>query len=168
MEGVNPDTAFSVPVEALWLLAAMPVLGIWLGWRSTITVYRNLTDVGLTFGTVLFPFAVFIIDDVRWVMAILTISVGLIILVAVRTWKDNRSLWKWAFAFATKFPLALLFIFAGLSALTTKRVEADSQSDTQVAGPSRAVVFAVMLSLGLLIFRLMRDRPGRFEGQAKL
>lgn len=143
----------------LWGTLALLVAGIWLGLRGTVTVYRNLADMGLTFGVLVVPFVALFGDDARWGIGVLIVELALLIAVMVRTWQDNRSIWKWALALATKIPLALLFVFAGISALAVKQVDANTQNGAQNAGTERAVAFAVLLGLGALIYKLIRDKP---------
>lgn len=123
------------------------------------------------FAVLAFPFAAgLVFEDERWIMASLYLGSGLLSIVAVRTWQDNRNPWKWGLAIVTKVSLAVLFVVVGIAALAPNRTESDNKEDSPPQSSlgnamMRIVGFGIFIGLGAFIYRLMRDKPSGFWGR---
>lgn len=175
-----PETApesFASTIPLTWwvvgvgLLLILPfAIGIWMGLRQRIVVYRNHFDVMLVGGLYLIPAAIaglaFTLgggggadandsgSELLWAFAALAVVLDalLLLFVLARTWVDNPNPLKMLLALYVKVPLAVFFFMHFGNIFSGKQ-----------PGSRRKSVFWTLL-LVPLIHGLVRDKRGRLPG----
>lgn len=118
------DLLASYPDFVLYLAIAVPVLiyilGVWMGASGSLVVYRNFNDVmlvGLLFIVpVIAASAFFYVTDIEALhmpilYVVLTLEALFLLLILVRTWRDNSGLFSTLLALYVKLPTGILFFF---------------------------------------------------------
>jgi len=175
-----PETApesFASTIPLTWwvvgvgLLLILPfAVGIWMGLRQRIVVYRNHFDVMLVGGLYLIPAAIaglaFTLggggsgdandggSELLWAFAALAVVLDalLLLFVLTRTWIDNPNPLKMLLALYVKIPLAVLFFMHFGNIFSGKQ-----------PGSRRKSVFWTLL-LVPLIHGLVKDKRGKVPG----
>lgn len=136
--------------------------GVWLGLRKTVIVYRNYYDIMLVGALYLLPMALLFLfwfmaetkeqgskELNAWLLGVVLVLMGLLLVVVViRTWRDNPNPLKMLLALYVKIPLGVFFFFHFLNIFDAKKVAARRKS-----------FFWTLLLLPLL-HGLVRDREG--------
>ena len=158
-------------VVGVGLLLILPfAVGIWMGMRQQVVVYRNYFDVMLVGGLYLIPAALigFLIalgggsgsDNsdgpnelvVAFIVLALVLDLLLLIFILVRTWLDNPNPLKMLLALYVKIPLGVLFFmqFRNIFGGKQPRSRRNSMFWTLMMAP--------------LIHGLVRDKKGKLPG----
>lgn len=153
---------FNVYILIIWL--SFVVLGVTLGFANKVTVFRNYNDVGIVSLNLLLPLSVgiivyfFIKPDEQRVGYIFSgiLFVGMLLLVLLRSIKDNSNIAYALIAFITKVTLSIFFIihFINFIAPAGKSVSARNSN--------RWISLVFLLGLGPLLFGLVREKEGFF------
>lgn len=153
------DFVLTYPDWVLYSLIGVLLLGIVLGFRKTIVVYRDFNDLGIVFSIVLIPMSAMLIllklgfsDIPEFVYTLLLVLEILVLLViAYSTWKDNPNPLKWVLAMYTKIPLGVLFILVFVDFLVP-----EERRDAR----KRQGQMALLLLLAPIIIGLVKDKQG--------
>ena len=162
--------AFSEP-EVLVAAVVVPILGlyamgVWMGTTGRVVVYRNYYDIMIVGLLVILPVLfgsgmLFFQDHAAEAFEILfptlvVLEAGVAVAILMRTWNDNRSVWKTLLALYVKLPTGILF-FVQLIAVF--------QSDTRKE--RRQSLLWTLLLLPLL-YALVHDKStGRLPGMPR-
>lgn len=133
---------------------AVTVIGCILGFKERAVIFRNYDDLGLVFLAVV-PLAIGFLTLSKWILipSIVT-SVVLIIWLTLRSWQDNRSLWKLLVVLPTKLVLSILFIAFVFDLIAPS-------GKTQLArAKQRGTAAAVLAVIMPLIYRLVKNKSG--------
>lgn len=140
------------------------ILGVILGIKKKITVFRDYNDLGLIFLLVIFPVVFLSLAGffnggkiLRWTFIV--IESGLMLWIIGRTFKDNANPLFFIVAFLTKIPLSLLFVFNLMSVLNPPGKTARDRSNAR----GNALIW--LLFLTPLIAALVRNKNGFFNPQ---
>jgi len=93
------------------------VLGIFLGFKKVVIVYRDFTDVGVVCLMVLVPASVFIgmlylgVDSIDFITTpFLIFEAVMLLVILVRSLSDNKNPLKALLAVLVKIPLSIIFV----------------------------------------------------------
>lgn len=148
-------------LAAVWLVAVL--IGVVVGWRRGITVFRNFNDLALVFfagASALAAFFVVVLSTGEgWVRpavlgVLLLTAVGCLIVTAVRTWIDNRNPFWFVIALVTKLSLAALFLIH-----LVELISPAGKTGVQRA-KRRASALGWLVLLTPVILKLVRDHEG--------
>ena len=145
-----------------WMLIV--AVGIFSGWRKSITVFRNYDDLALVFFIGSDVIAALLIiwgygKENQWLTtAIIVIAtllfLGLMIAIVKRTWTDNPSIVPFSIALVTKISLAALFLINLVSLIRPSGKTQLQRSKT------RASALGWLLVVTPIIAALVRDSEG--------
>lgn len=150
---------------AILAFAGVILLGIILGFRQTITVFRDYNDLaivffsgGLFFWTVVISSGKYGLSDMHLILVVMLIaSVALMIYLIIRTFIDNQfSVWKTPIALTTKLTLSILFLFHLMSLLSP----AGKTQSQRARNKANAVIWLMMLAP--VIYGLVKNKTGIF------
>jgi hypothetical protein len=143
-------------VMIAWM--AIVALGIWLGLRERLVVFRDVADHGWVLAAGAMLCAAVILSNSRLsAIACLLAAVGALVVLAVRTAVDNPSPWRWAIALVTKLTLSVLLLVALKDALHPAGNMPIERERTR----ERGILWLV--ALVPLVWHLTRDRPAFAE-----
>lgn len=156
-------------VVGVALLLILPfAVGIWMGMRQQVVVYRNYFDVMLVGGLYLIPAAITGLAitlgggsdngdgpnelGFAFIVLALVLDLLLLIFILVRTWLDNPNPLKMLLALYVKIPLGVLFFtqFRNIFGGQQPRSRRNSMFWTLMMAP--------------LIHGLVRDKKGKLPG----
>ncbi len=151
-QGSSENSVLGEIVIAVFLANA--AIGVFLGLTQRAVVFRNYDDLALVFGcAVSIVLAVSFADTrILFVLAVM-LSLGLFLVIAVRTWQDNGLLLLPIVLF-TKLPLSILWITQVIQAVnpTGKTYMERSRN--------RGSALLILAILTPLLARLIRDHEG--------
>lgn len=161
MESINPIS----PELYIYVGIGILVLGIILGFRKTITVYRNYADLTRVFMLVLVPVGLYLLlgDKIQshvFRNIIIGIEVALLIWIIFTTHEDNRNIFKTILAFITKIPLAVIFAIYMINLVSPKGSSGSGRRQ------GRGVAMIILLFLGPVLFGLVRDKSWSSKKEA--
>lgn len=145
----------------VWLVAVLT--GVVTGWRQGIVVFRNYDDLALVFfagASLLGAFYVIALSSGGgWVRPavlglLLLTAVVCSIVIAIRTWIDNRNPLWFAVALVTKVSLAAIFLIH-LASLISPEGRTGAQRAKR-----RASALGWLVLITPVIVRLVRDHEG--------
>ena len=148
-------------LTAIWLVTVL--IGVVVGWRRGITVFRNYDDLALVFfagASLLGAFYVIALSTGDgWVrpavLGLLLLTAGVCsIVIAIRTWIDNRSPFWFVVALTTKVSLAAIFLIH-LASLIAPEGKTGAQRAKR-----RASALGWLVLITPVIVRLVRDPEG--------
>lgn len=129
-------------------------LGIWLGMRDRLVVFRNLADHGWVLAAAGMLGAAIVLSNSRWpAMFCLLAAAAALVVLAVRTAVDNPTPWGWVIALVTKLTLSVLLFAAVKDALHP----AGNIADERARNREKGILW--LIALVPLVWRLTRDRP---------
>lgn len=148
-------------VYTLIALIVIIVVGIFLGFKQKITVFRDYNDLGLVFLLGLSSFIFFYIfsllpEDQKnvGIAFILIVELLLFLWIVVRTYQDNQNIFYTLLALITKIPLSILFIFNFLSFVAPNGKTMGKRADVRYSS------FAFLLLLTPIILGLVKNKEG--------
>lgn len=161
------DYAFNTYTLIGWLLIV--IIGVVLGFKQKITVFRDYNDLGLIFLIALSPIVLsqlfsLIGGDQKKVGAVFLIIVEAVLFswVVVRTYQDNQNILGMIVALITKLSLSVLFIINFLNFVSPTGKTASERAK------SRRSALAVLLIVAPLTFALVKNKEGIFNPQRAL
>jgi hypothetical protein len=164
---VNEAGVSPLAITAALVLAVL-LFGIVQGFRERIVVFRDLHDLGLCFALpavpvgLIFAGIVFGFIDKKmssaatvtfWSLLVLACFLGLLALIIVRTWQDNRGILATLLSLVTKLPLGLLFLVALIDFVAPK-------GNARQRAEKRQFALMALLILSPLVYGLTRDKSG--------
>ncbi|MBX3618622.1 MAG: hypothetical protein KF891_01320 [Rhizobacter sp.] len=162
LDGRRPGSdALWQAAAAGWLVAVLA--GVVAGWRKGITVFRNYDDLALVFfagASLLGAFYVIVMSTGDgWVrpavLGLLLLTAGVCsIVIAIRTWIDNRNPLWFAVALVTKVSLGAIFLIH-LASLIVPEGKTNAQRAKR-----RASALGWLVLITPVIVRLVRDHEG--------
>ncbi|MFZ3116363.1 MAG: hypothetical protein WA133_00265 [Syntrophales bacterium] len=162
-----PDWIFNVYTLIAWVVII--VLGVILGIKKKIVVFRDYNDLGLVFLLGLVPIVLMYIFSItaeksRNVAFTFTAIVEVIIFLwlIIRTFKDNGNPVYGLLALATKISLSVLFIINLLDFVTPSGKTSSPRASARRKG------FAFLLLLTPIVFALVRNKEGIFNPERTL
>lgn len=147
----------------LILLITIVILGVVMGFRNMIVVYRDYDDLGISFLLTLSPVILFYVlqitnNNIAFFIFILIIEIILIAWLFYRTFNDNSKNILFALlSFITKTTLSVLFIINLL-----QLVSPSGKSSRQRAS-ARKIAFAILLVISPVVFSLVKNKEGIFN-----
>jgi len=150
---------------AIIAFAGVILLGVVLGFKQTITVFRDYNDLAIVFFSGVLLFWTIVISssknslsDMHLMLGVMLIaSVALMIYLIFRTFVDNQySIWKTPIALITKLTLSTLFLF-NLMSLLSPSGKTQSQ---RARNKANAVIWLMMLTP--VIYGLVKNKTGIF------
>ncbi len=173
METMSQTWSDNVLMYAIGVWALVVVLGVVLGVKEKITVFRNYNDLAIVFilgyiGPVALPYLigslVGLVIEIKpeyqktTLYALMAaIEIPIIFWFIIRAYKDNNSVWKTALALVTKTTLAVLFLLNLWSFVSPAGETAAKRAKV------RRSALAWLLMLTPLIYALVRDHEGFFD-----
>lgn len=128
--------------------------GCTLGFMERLVVFRNYDDLGLVFLATA-PVFIGFISNIQWIfIPAVILSAILACVLAWRTWRDNRSIWKTMIALPTKLALSVLFIAFVWDLLSP------SGRTYAARAKQRGVAAVVLAVLTPVIYRLVKENTG--------
>lgn len=135
-----------------WL--SMVSMGIVLGLRERVVVFRDPADYGWVLAVAAFLLGALVFSNTRLPLLFCLGSAGVALLVlTLRTWGDNSSPWRFAIALVTKLTLAVFLIGALKDVLDPTGASARERERKRQSGMLWLVVLVP------LVWRLTRDKP---------
>lgn len=161
------DWTFNIYTLITWM--AVIVIGIILGFKQKITVFRNYNDLCLVFLLGLVPvilmYAFFHIPQGQQEMGgkvILLIESAIFLLILFRTFQDNRNPFFMVIALITKITLSVLFIINLIDFVTPS----GKNGLERTSGRRKGFVF--LLALTPIVFALVKTKEGIFNPERTL
>lgn len=140
------------------------VVGIFLGFKKKITVFRDYNDLGLVFLLGISPIIpmllfLFVASNQKEIAVafIIIVETALFIWIVVRTYQDNKNIFSTLIALITKIPLSILFILNLLSFV------APTGKNWEKRAAKRYSSFAFVLLLAPIILALVKNKEGIFN-----
>lgn len=149
----------SLPAEEMVVCyLAIVVVGVILGLKSKITVFRNYSDLALCFGIPVLVLLELALaaglgpkGNVPILVFVALAVCALLVMIIWRTWSDNRNPVGFLIALVTKLPLAILFVLSVVDFVAPKGTSVQRAS-------ARRRGFITLLLLTPLIYGLVRDK----------
>lgn len=158
---------FNIYTLIAWILIV--ILGVVLGIKQKITVFRNYNDLGLVFLMGLAPIVLiylfsFVQTDQQDIgkIFIIAIEAVLFLWILIRTLQDNRNPVKTVIALISKLSLSILFIINFLNFIAPEGKTMAKRASV------RHVALAFLLVLAPLVFALVKNKEGIFNPQRAL
>lgn len=146
---------------AVAVFLANAALAIYLGLTQRAVVFRNYDDLALVFGCGISIVLVVSFSDTRILLVLAAlVSLGLIVVITVRTWQDNGLLLLPVVLFA-KIPLSVLWIAQVIQAVNP------SGKTYMARARQRGGALLVLAILTPLLARLIRDHEGFLSQQER-
>jgi len=161
------DWIFNIYTLIAWIVFV--VIGVVMGFKQKIIVFRDYNDLGLAFLLGLVPVILlsifqFVAQDNQKVgfVFIVVVESGLFLWVVLRTFQDNQNPIGVLFALVTKITLSVLFIINLLNFVTP------SGKTSSERASSRRTGFAFLLVLSPIVFSLVKNKEGIFNPERTL
>lgn len=135
-----------------WLIVVS--MGIGLGLRERVVVFRDAADYGWVLAVAAFMLGALVFSNSRLLLLVCLGGAGVALLgLSLRTAVDNPSPWRFAIALVTKLTLSILLIGALKDALNPAGESAQKREHKRQSG----ILWLVVLVP--LVWRLTRDKP---------
>jgi MFS-type transporter involved in bile tolerance (Atg22 family) len=167
-------TEYVFNIYTLIGLLLIVILGVVLGYKEKITVFRNYNDLGLVFLLGLWPIVASKFgmllggllktqtqENVALVFTVLS-EIALALWIITRTYIDNDSVWKTALSLITKITLSFLFVFNVLEFITP------SGKTSAKRAQARRSALTWLLILTPVVYALVRNKEGFFNPKSIL
>jgi hypothetical protein len=158
---------FNVYTLIAWIVVV--VIGVIMGFKQKIIIFRDYNDLGLVFLLGLVPVVLMLLFQV---VAKDNQKIGLIFIVVVesvlflwilcRTIQDNKNPIGFLFALVTKISLSVLFIINLLDFVTPSGKTSSHRASLRRKG------FAFLLILSPIVFALVKNKEGIFNPERTL
>jgi hypothetical protein len=162
-----PDWIFNVYTLIAWIIAV--VLGVIMGIKERIVIFRDYNDLGLVFLIGLVPIVLMYLfaltsEASKNVAFMFTAIAELIVFLwlVIRTFKDNSNPAYGILALVTKISLSVLFIINLLDFVTPAGKTSSKRASSRRKG------FAFLLFLTPIVFTLVRNKTGIFNPERTL
>jgi cytochrome bd-type quinol oxidase subunit 2 len=161
------DLIFNIYTLIGWIIIV--VIGVILGYKKMITVFRDYNDMGLVFLLGLIPIVLMYLfqlvakdnQEVGFIFIVIVESI-LFLWIVIRTIQDNQNPIGILFALVTKLSLAILFIINLLDFVTPAGKTSAKRASSRRKG------FAFLLLLTPIVFALVKNREGIFNPERTL
>ncbi len=161
------DWIFNIYTLIAWVVFV--VIGVVMGFKQKITVFRDYNDLGLVFLLGLVPIILMYVfsfaskdnHKIGFIFIAIVESV-LFLWIVIRTIQDNQNPLGILFALVTKISLSVLFIINLLNFVTPSGKTGSNRASSRRTG------FAFLLVLSPIVFALVRNKEGIFNPERTL
>jgi hypothetical protein len=150
-----------------WLIVV--IIGVVLGFKQKITVFRDYNDLGLVFLIGLSPIVLTYLfsfvggeQEKIAITFIILIEAVLFLWIVIRTFKDNPNVLGTLVALITKISLSVLFIINFLAFVSPQGKNYSERAK------SRRNALAILLIVAPLVFGLVKNKKGIFNPEQAL
>lgn len=161
------DWIFNIYTLIAWIVIV--VIGVIMGFKQKITIFRDYNDFGLVFLLGMVPVVLMylfqlVANDNQKVGLIFIVSVEAILFlwIIIRTFQDNHNPLNFFVALVTKITCSVLFIINLLDFVTP------SGKTSSYRASSRRKGFAFLLILTPIVFSLVKNKKGLFNPERTL
>jgi hypothetical protein len=156
------DSIFNI--YSLVIFIVITIIGIFLGFKQKITIFRDFNDLGLVFLIELLPIVLMYLSSLIAanqnkivITSIIIVEIILFMWIIARTYQDNNNILSTLIALITKTSLSILFILNLMS----------FSNPTEKTEEKRASVgrflLALLLLLSSLLIVLVKNKEGIFN-----
>ncbi|TRZ50471.1 hypothetical protein D4S03_06695 [bacterium] len=161
-----PNLIFNIYTLIIWIVIV--VIGVILGFKQKIVVFRDYNDLGLVFlialsPIVLFQLTGFIPSQIHIAIVFAIIIEGILLgWIVIRTLKDNVNILALFVALITKISLSVMFILSFLMSIAPQGKTAARRAK------SRYSALAMLFVVAPLVFGLVKNKTGFFNPEYTL